>query len=145
MDRSLLPVGSAGVASRRAVLCLAASALAALAAVTSSLDGDVDLVPFFVGLTFVAGLLATVVQPPFSGSRRAFARLVAVAWVLLAVFIGGLLVMYQLGWGGSGPLPVPEATYLGLPAVVYHLVAAYLGCALVVVAAFGSPARLDGG
>ena len=48
-----------------------------------------------------------------------------------------LLVIFQVTCGCSmpGPLP-PGATYLGLPATVYHLAGVYLGGALVAVAAF---------
>ncbi len=125
-------------AASRSVLCLLASALAAIAAVLSSLDGDLDLVPFFVGLTFAAGLLAWAVHPPMMGARRTFARLAAIAWVSAAIWIGGLLVMYQATCGCSRAAPTsPVQTYLGLPATAYHLAATYLGGALVVVAVFG--------
>lgn len=42
----------------RSVPGIAASALAGIAAVIASLDGDADLVPFFVGLTVLAGVEA---------------------------------------------------------------------------------------
>ncbi len=54
----------------RSVLGLGASAVAGLAAVIASLDGDADIVPFFVGLTFLGGVEAWAAHPPFVGTRR---------------------------------------------------------------------------
>ena len=117
----------------RSVLGLAASALAGLAAVIASLDGGV--VPFFVGLTFLGGVEAWAAHPPFVGQRRWLARGVALLWLMAAVWIGVLLLMFLRG--ASMPELGPEATYLGLPATVYHLLGLYGGVLLVLVSAFG--------
>jgi hypothetical protein len=58
---------------------------------------------------------------------------IALAWVLGAVWIGVLLLMYQ---SASRPPPSPEETYLGLTATVYHVVAVYGGAVAVAIAAF---------
>ena len=121
----------------RSALGLVASALAGLAAVIASLDGDADIVPFFVGLTFAGGLAAWAAHPPFEGSRRQIARGVALVWLLAAVWVGVLLVMSVTVWQGSSPPPTPEQTYVGFPATVYHLVGLYAGAVLVLVMAFG--------
>ncbi len=123
--------------SARSTLALAASFLAGVAAVVSSLDGDVDLVPSFVGLTFIGGIGAWAVGDPYVGPRKILARVIGVIWLVAAVWIGGLLLWFQAACGCSGPPPSPEATYLGLTATVFHLVAVYLGGALMAVAAFG--------
>ena len=137
-------IGRAGPVGGTAVgLALAASALAAVATVISSLDGDLDLVPFFVLLTFAGGLIAVLLHPPVGGSGRLAARVLALAWAGAAIWAGALLVWYQVACGCSSPPPVPEATYLGIPASAFHFAAAFVGGALVVVAAFGSPSRLD--
>ena len=119
----------------RSSLGILASALAGLAAVIASLDGDADIVPFFVVLTFAAGGVAWASHPPFAGVRRRVARGIAVAWLAAAVWVGVLLVMAQSM--GSGPPPSPEATYLGLTATIYHLVGLYVGAWLVAFLAFG--------
>ena len=119
----------------RAVVGLGASFLAGLAAVISSLDGDADLVPFFVLLTFLGGVVAGVAYPPLEGVRRAVARAVAVLWAVAAIWVGVLLFGFG-GSGSSGPVPPPAATYAGLTATAYHLVGLYGGLVLVVLAAF---------
>ena len=124
----------------RSVLGLAASALAGLAAVIASLDGDGDIVPFFVGLTFAGGLAAWAAHPPFEGSRRRTARGIAILWLVAAVWVGVLLVMSVTVWQASSPPPTPEQAYLGIPATVYHLVGLYGGAVLVLLLAFGSEA-----
>ena len=43
------------LAAMRGLMGLGASTLAGVAAIVSSQDGDADLVPFFVGLTFLGG------------------------------------------------------------------------------------------
>ena len=123
----------------RSVLGLAASALAGLAAVIASLDGDGDIVPFFVGLTFAGGVAAWGAQPPFEGPRARVAKGVALVWLVAAIWVGVLLVMYVTVWQAStsGPSPVPDQTYLGIPATVYHLVGLFGGAVLVLVLAFG--------
>ena len=122
----------------RGVLGLVASALAGLAAIVASLDGDGDIVPFFVALTFAGGLAAWAAHPPFEGARRRVAQVVALAWLLAACWVGALLVLYLTVWqASSSPPPAPEATYLALPATAYHLVGLYAGAVLVLVLAFG--------
>jgi hypothetical protein len=121
----------------RSALVLAASFLAGVAAVVSGLDGDADLVPFFVGLTFVGGIGAWAVGAPFIGPRKALARIIGAVWLVAAGWIGGLLLWFQAACGCSGPPPSPEATYLGLTATVFHVTAVFLGGALMAVAAFG--------
>lgn len=124
----------------RSVLALGASALAGLAAMIASLDGDADIVPFFVGLTFLGGVQAWAAQPPFTGMRHLVARAIALVWLLAAVWVGVLLVMLVTVWEAArpvGPTPVAEATYLGLSATAYHLVGLYGGLVLAMLAAFG--------
>jgi hypothetical protein len=121
----------------RSVLALAASALAGLAAVIASLDGDADIVPFFVGLTSLGGVEAWAAHPPFVGPRRILARGVALLWLLAAIWIGVLLLMYITVWQVSSPPRGPEATYLGLTATVYHLLGLYGGLVLSIASAFG--------
>jgi hypothetical protein len=122
----------------RGVLGLVASALAGLAAIVASLDGEGDIVPFFVGLTFAGGLAAWAAHPPFAGMRRRVAQFVAVAWLVAACWVGVLLVMSLTLWqGSSSPPPIPEATYVGLPATSYHLVGLYAGAVFVLLLAFG--------
>ena len=118
----------------RSVLGLAASALAGLATVIASLDGDADVVPFFVGLTFLGGVQAGAAHPPFAGQRRLAARWGALLWLLAAIWVGVLLLTYV---GASRPTPAPEATYLGLTATLYHLIGLYGGLVLVLGGAFG--------
>ena len=122
-------------------LAVAASALAALTTVISSLDGDLDLVPFFAALTFGGGLIAVLLQPPVTRQARTIARLLALGWAGAAIWAGALLVWYQTACGCSSPPPAPVQMYLGVPATVFHLAAAFGGGALVNVATFGSPSR----
>lgn len=119
----------------RSILGLGASALAAVAAVVASLDGDLDIVPFFVGLTFLGGVEAWAAHPPFMGTRRHVTRAIGLVWLLAAAWVGALLVILRAQSGG--PPPGPEATYLGLIATVYHLVGLYGGMVLAMLAAFG--------
>ena len=120
----------------RSLLALGASLLAGVAAIVASQDGDSDIVPFFVGLTLLGGVGAWAVHEPYVGTRRVVARVIGVAWMAGAIFIGGLLLWYQALCACSGPVPPPEETYVGLTATVYHLAAVYLGGALMAVAAF---------
>jgi hypothetical protein len=124
-------------------LALAASALAGVATAIASLDGDLDLVPFFVSLTFAGGLIAVLLQPPLEPTRRNVARVLALAWAGAAIWAGALLVWYQAACGCSSPPPAPVATYLGIPATAYHVAATFGGAAFVTVAAFGSRTRID--
>lgn len=127
----------------RGAFGLGASGLAGLAAVVASLDGDADIVPFFVGLTFLGGVEAWAAHPPFAGRRRLLARGAALLWLFAAVWVGVLLLMYLTVWQASGPPPGPEATYLGLTATVYHLIGLYGGVVLVLIGAFGPEHRFQ--
>ena len=126
------------------MLGLAASVLAGLAAVIASVDGDADIVPFFVGLTVLGGVEAWAAKTPAVGRQRLIARLVAVVWLVAAAWVGVLLVWYVASTGTSGPPPVPEARYLGLTATAYHLIGLYGGAALVAWSAFrpSAPKRM---
>ena len=120
----------------RSLLAILASALAAVAGLVSQLDGDIDLVPFFVGLTVLGATGAFVVRAPYPERRRIFGVMIATAWIAAALTIGGLLVWEQALCGCSRPEPIAEATYLGLTATAYHLAGVFLGGALMTVAAF---------
>jgi len=130
----------------RSVLGLVAAALAGLAAIIASLDGDEDIVPFFVGLTFLGGVAAWAGHAPFGGRRRVIAQGVALVWLLAATWVSVLLVMSVTVWqGGSStvsPVPIPDQVYLGLPATVYHLVGLYVGGILILILAFGRSGSL---
>lgn len=121
----------------RSRLALGASGLAGLAAVIANIDGDRDILPFFIGITLVGAVAAWSVRTPFTGSRRILARGMALLWALAAAWIGVLLVMLHTVWQASSPPPGPEATYLGLTATMYHLLGLYGGAPLIVAAAFG--------
>ncbi len=120
----------------RIVLGLAGSALAGIAAVVAT-GSDLFIVPFFIGLTFLGGLEASAVHPPFIGQRRLLARGAALVWLLAAVWVGVLLLMYNTVWEPSMPPPRPDVFYMGLPATAYHLIGLYGGVVLVLVSAFG--------
>ena len=124
----------------RGLLALAASALAGLAGTVASLDRDADIVPFFIGLTFLGGIGGWAAHAGV-GVTRTTARAVALIWSGAAVWVGVLLV-----WSstlGVGPEPPPEATYAGLTATVYHLVGLYGGAALMLVSAYGNDRWLE--
>ena len=129
----------------RSIFALAASALAGLAAVISSLDGDADLVPFFVALTFAGGVAAWAAHPPFQGARRRVAVVVAWGWLIAGAWVGVLLGLFQAWSSSSGPTPGPEATYLGLTATIYHLLGMYGGLVFMTVAVFGPEGPLERG
>ena len=120
----------------RSLLAAAAALLAGLAATISALDGDADLVPFFVGLTAAGGIGAWAVREPYGGGRRRLGQAIGGLWLIAAGWIGALLIWQQVMCGCSMPPPLPEATYFGLTATAYHLAAVYLGGALMAVAAF---------
>jgi hypothetical protein len=121
----------------RSLLAIAAGSLAALAAIIASLDGDPDIVPFFVGLTLAGGVGAWAAHEPYGGRRRILAGAIGGMWLIAAGWIGVLLIMYRATCGCSYPEPIgPETTYLGLTATVYHLAGVYVGGALMAVAAF---------
>lgn len=119
----------------RSILALAASALAAVAAIVAQLDGGV--VPFFVGLTLFAGIEAWATRTPFVGPRRTLARVIAGAWLLAALWIGVLLLMFEVACGCSRPPSPPTTLVLGLPGTVYHLLSLYGGLVLILASAFG--------
>lgn len=121
----------------RSLIGLGASALAGLAAVIASLDGDADIVPFFVGLTFLGGVEAWAAHPPFAGPRRWLARGTALLWLVAAAWVGVLLLMYQALCACSSPPRPTEDTYLGLTATIYHLIGLYGGAVAVVISAVG--------
>jgi hypothetical protein len=120
----------------RSSLAIGAALLAGLAGVVASQDGDADIVPFFIGLTVLAGLGAWALHEPYDGQRRLLSRGIGVTWLGAAGWIGALLLWQQALCGCSSPPPVPEETYLGLTATIYHLAGVYLGGALMAVAAF---------
>lgn len=119
----------------RSALGLAASALAGVAAIVASQDGDTDIVLFFVGLTFLGAVTALASHQPVAGWRRGIARGAAMLWIGAATWVAVLLVMF-ITMQASRPPPEPEDTYLGLTATVYHLVGLYGGAVLVAFAAF---------
>lgn len=106
-----------------------------MAAIVASQDGDVDIVPFFVGLTFLGGVTAWASHRPFAGWRRGVARSAAGLWIGAAAWVAALLFMF-VTMQASRPPAEPEDTYLGLTATVYHLVGLYGGVVLVGFAAF---------
>jgi len=121
----------------RSQLAMGAMGLAALAGVVAQVNGDIDIVPFFAGLTVLGAGGAYAVREPYTGSRRVFGAIIATVWIAAAAIIGGLLLWRQVLCGCSYPEPIaPEPTYLGLIATAYHLAGVYLGGALMAVAAF---------
>lgn len=120
----------------RSILGLAASGLAAIAAVVATAS-DPFIVNFFIGLAFGGAVEAATAFQPFAGWRRYLARGLALLWLLAAVWIGVLLVMVNTVWQASGPDPGPAVFILGLPATLYHLLGLYGGVALVMASAFG--------
>ena len=121
---------------------LASTLLAGIAAIAAILDGDSDIVPFFIGLTVAGGVAAWAVRPPYEGPRRLLARSIGVAWLIAAVWVGALLAMYQATCACSYPPRPAEDVYLGLTATAYHLIGLYVGLAAILVAAFAPAAWL---
>jgi len=111
-------------------LSLGAGALAAIAAVAAGVDGDRDVVPFFIGLTVAASVHAWSLVGA-STSDRFIRWTIACAWSIAALWIGVLLLMYQAACACSMPPKPMEMTYLGLTATVYHLGGVYGGAVLV--------------
>ncbi|MEP6470014.1 MAG: hypothetical protein ABJC24_09615 [Chloroflexota bacterium] len=117
------------------IVAAAATLLAAMATVVAFMDRDSDIAPFFVGLTVAAGIQWWAVGASFSGPRRRLAWTIVALWLLAAIWISVLLVMYQAMCACSLPPPSAEVTYLGLTATVYHLTGLYGGLLLAIVAA----------
>ena len=131
----------------RSALALAAAFLAALAAVASWWSGEDDTVAFFAVLAVVAVAIAALANGSWVGRRRLAGRSLAIAWALAAVWIGVLLVGYQTSCAcTTAPLAGPDPNVAGIPTTLFHVLATYLGAALVVVATFSDRlgARADG-
>ena len=120
----------------RTLLAIGASAVAGVAAVISSLDGDRDLVPFFAGLTVLGGLGAVSLREPITDRRRLLGRSAAVIWLGAAGVIGALLLWERALCACTSVPPQPPETYVGLTATIYHLAGVYVGGAFLAVAAF---------
>ncbi|HET7685412.1 MAG TPA: hypothetical protein VFM19_03290 [Candidatus Limnocylindria bacterium] len=119
------------------LLAAGAAMLAGAATLVAQIDGDTDIVPFFVGLLVAAVGESALLTAPSLRWRRVAAWVIAGLWLVAAVWIGGLLVIYQTACGCSRPFPLePERTYLGLTATVYHLAGLYGGLVLVWAAAW---------
>jgi hypothetical protein len=103
-----------------------------MALVVSILDNSAEGIVFFSAAAPGAAIHAWAVREPYGEARRRVAIAFAVAWLVAAVWIGVLLVMYQ---SASRPPPEVEATYFGLTATAYRLVALYGGAVLVTIAA----------
>lgn len=117
----------------RVSLSVGAVALAVIAVGVSILDNAQEGVAFFAAAAILAAVQAWGAREPFAGGRRRLSIGIAAAWLIAAAWVGLLLVMSQ---GASRPEPEPEATYLGLTATIYHLVALYGGAVLVTLSAF---------
>ena len=121
----------------RTVLALAAAVLAAVAALASAIAGEDDVIAFFLVLAGGAVIIAALTAGPWTRPARLAARTLAVAWAVTAVWIGVLLAWYQTSCACSTPVPIdPAPNVVGIPVTVVHLLATYLGGALVVVATF---------
>lgn len=121
----------------RSTLALVAAGLSAIAAVASAVAGEDDVIAFFLVMTAVAVVIAVLGARPWTGAARLVARTLAVAWVVAAIWIGALLVWYQGSCACSSAVPVgPGPNVAGVPTTLFHLLATYLGGALVVVATF---------
>lgn len=115
------------------LLSFGASVLAGVAAIIASEDGVGDIVPFFVGLTVAGGIHAWSLTAQVRW-RRIVTGVITAAWMVAAVWVGALLLMYQWACACSYPPRPAEATYLGLTATAYHLLGLYGGGALIVAA-----------
>ncbi|MEO8247540.1 MAG: hypothetical protein ABI622_10525 [Chloroflexota bacterium] len=121
---------------------IGAGGLSLLALSMAQVDGDTDIVPFFAGLTVAAVTQAVLVADPSVRWRRMAAFGVALLWLVAAVWIGGLLLMFKVMCSCSMPFPVaPERTYLGVTATAYHLVGLYGGLVLASLAAWSVSRR----
>ena len=121
----------------RSALALAAAGLALIAAAASAVSGEDDVVAIFLVLTVVAVVIAVLCAGSWSGRARVAARTLAVLWVVAAVWIGVLLVVYQTSCACSSAVLVgPDPNVAGIPTTFFHLLATYLGGAFVGVATF---------
>jgi hypothetical protein len=116
-------------------LALAATVLCLVALVVSALDDAQEPLAFFAVAAFVTLIHRRAVREPFEGRRATFAGVIAIVWILAVAWIDALLAMYVGTGSRGGPVP-PEATYLGLTASVYHLVALPGSAALVTISAW---------
>ena len=123
----------------RTVLALAAAALAIVAALVSAVSGEDDVIAFFLVLAGGALIIALLTAGPWTRPARLAARALAVAWAVTAAWIGVLLAWYQTACACSSAGPIdPDPNVAGIPVTVFHLLATYLGGALVVVATFSA-------
>lgn len=130
----------------RSILALSAAGLAALAAVTSDVAGQADVVIFFVVLVVGAAFVAALAAGPWTSPARRLARTLAVAWIAAAVWIAVLLGWAQALCACSSPEPAaPEPSIGGVPLTAIHLAATYFGGALIAVAAFSGRVGVRGG
>jgi hypothetical protein len=120
----------------RSGLALLASALAGLAAVISSLDGDADLVPFFIGLTLLGGVGAWALALPPADGRRRIGLGAALVWLFAAGWVAVLLGMEGTVWQASSPPPMPEDSYAGLTATGYRVIGLFGGAIAMAAAAY---------
>ncbi len=116
------------------VAAIGAAAVALVALVVAQLDGDTDIVPFFAALIVAGAALAWLVVDARARWRRVAAVAIVALWLIAAVWIGGLLLVYQASCACSQPPPAAERTYLGLTATVYHLIGLYGGLVLAALA-----------
>jgi hypothetical protein len=115
----------------RVVCALSACVLALVAVLVSILDDAREPLAFFSVAAVLAAIQAWSVREPYMGGRRVVGIGITFVWLMSAVWIGLLLLIYQ---PASRPPPEPEATYLGLTATFYHLLALYGGSLLVTIA-----------
>ena len=121
----------------RTSLALGAALLSVGAAIASAVSGEGDVIVFFAVLAAVAVIIAALAAGPWTRPARLVARSLAVGWVVAAVWIAGLLVWYQSTCGCSSPAPSgPPPNVGGIPTTIFHLLATYVGGALVTVATF---------
>jgi hypothetical protein len=116
---------------------LAASFLAGLAAIVGSQTGDVDIVPFFIGLSLMGGVEAWAAREPSEPWQTMVAKAVALVWLIAAVWVGVLLAWEAAYYGASRPPSEMPRTFLSVPVSAYHLLGLYGGAALVMWSAFG--------
>ncbi|HSL75577.1 MAG TPA: hypothetical protein VK867_01440 [Candidatus Limnocylindrales bacterium] len=118
------------------MLGLATSFLAGFAALVASQVGDVDYVPFFIGLAFVAAVEAWAAREPLTGVHRSIARVAAIVWLVAATWVAVLWLWYAAYTGASRPPPGPPLTFLAIPVAAYYVIGLYAGAVLVTLSAF---------